>query len=68
MEAIAPDAGVGEMPGQGKGLRDLRLTEMKRRVEAGDLWNVRRHIQDGPDWRQRCLCGLVQGCKWYQFR
>ena len=66
MEAVASDACFGEMPRQRKGLRDVCLAAMKRRVEAGDLWDMRRHVQDGADRRQ--VVRLMQRRQRYQLR
>ena len=54
------------MPRQRKGLSDLRMAAMKRRIEAGDLGDMRRHIHNGPDRRQ--VMRLMQGGEWYQLR
>ena len=44
----------------------MRLAAMKRRIEAGDLWEMRRHIHNGPD---RCqVMRLMQGRERYQLR
>ena len=44
----------------------MRVAAMKRGIEAGDLWDMRRHIHNGPDRRQ--VMRLMQGGEWYQFR
>src|SRR4051812_46744503 len=64
MEAIASNACFSEMPRQCKRLRDLCLATMERCVEARDLWDLRRHVQDGA---YRCqVVRLVQRSQWYQ--
>ena len=64
MKAIAPDAGLGEITRQRKGLRDVRLAAMKRRIKAGNLRDMRRRIKDCADRRQ--VMRLMQGRQWHQ--
>ena len=56
VEAVAADPGIGERPGNGKGLRDAGLEAMECRVEAGNLRDLRRGVRDHPNGCAR-LCG-----------
>ena len=66
MEAISPNAGLGELTRQSKGLRDVWLAAVKRRIEAGDLWNMRSRVKDCADWGQ--VMGLMQWRQGFEFR
>ena len=66
MEAVAPNAGVRESPRQREGLCDSGLAAMKGRIEAGDLCDMRRPIQDGSDRGQ--VVRLMQRGEPYPFR
>ena len=52
VEAVALDAGFAELARQRKRLRDGRLRAMEGRVEAGDLFDVRRGGSNGVDGDQ----------------
>src|SRR6478735_7596314 len=66
MEAIASDARARETSRQRKSLSHLRLVTMERCVEAGNLWNVRRHIEDCLNGSQ--VVRLVQRREWRKLR
>ena len=59
MEAVAPDARVGEIARQCESLRHLRLVAMERRVEAGHLRHVRRHIAGSSESAPGCAAGAA---------
>ena len=58
MKAVSSNAGLGESTRQSKGLRDVWLAAVKRRIEAGDLRNMRSGVKDRADWGQ--VMGLMQ--------
>ena len=62
MEAVSPDAGLGESAWQCKGLGDDWLATVECRIKAGDLRDVRSRVKDCAyrgeivglvQWRQR---------------
>ena len=58
VEAVAPHAALGDRRGQRERLRDRGLVAMERGVEAGDLRQLRRALEQRPDRRQ--VVRLVQ--------
>ena len=52
MKSVAANALLGEPAGQGERLGQIRLGAMERRIEAGDLWNLRRSLHDRADRRE----------------
>ena len=58
VKAVSSNAGFGEATRQSKGLRDLWLAAVKRRIKAGDLRNMRSGVKDCADRGQ--VVGLMQ--------
>ena len=59
MKPVAADALFGEAARKGESLGKIRLGAMERRIEAGDLRNLRRKLHDRANGRQ--VVRLVQG-------
>lgn len=49
MEAVTPHAGVVELDRERESLRDGRIRPVERRVEAGDLRELRRALEEQRD-------------------
>jgi hypothetical protein len=52
MKSVPANALFREPAGQRERLGQIRLGAMESRVKAGDLWNLRRSLQDRADRRE----------------
>src|SRR5208283_3753744 len=59
VKSVAANALVGEPAWQGERLGEIGLASMERRVEAGDLWKLRRSLHDRAHGRD--IVRLMQG-------
>jgi len=53
VKSIALDATRSQFLGEGKGARDIRHPSVKRRIEAGNLWQLRKMLLREANDRQR---------------
>ena len=52
VEAVAPHAGFVQLRGQREALRDVGIGAVERGIEAGDLRQLRRALEQAPDRRE----------------
>ncbi len=65
VKPVSPHAGLVQLVGKREALRNRRLALVKRRVEAGDLRQLRPALKEQPDRLQ--VIGLMERREWVVF-